>query len=168
MGLRNTHLSLPLQRFHLRMSQVSFGRADRLRVGVPREPKMLARHLPRVTYHQVYYFTKISRSLPLSSQHLAWSQSVWPCQLGATGLLSASKWHFSPHTQHVNLRNTQHVNLRIVWGRQSRDTGGAHEHSLAPSPRKVLRGGITGIVWGDLGSFVEPSVNFGSGFLLEH
>ena len=27
--------------------------------GVPREQKMLKGHLPRVIYHQVYYYTKI-------------------------------------------------------------------------------------------------------------
>jgi hypothetical protein len=139
MGLRNTHLSLPLQRFHLRMSQVSFGRADRLRVGVPREPKMLARHLPRVTYHQVYYFTKISRSLPLSSQHLAWSQSVWPCQLGATGLLSAPKWHFL--TAHPACQPKKHpaCQLKNSLSREMRTARERHRANASARPVRASR-----------------------------
>ena len=31
--------------------------------GVPREPKMLKGHLPRVIYHQVYLYTRISPEL---------------------------------------------------------------------------------------------------------
>ena len=37
----------------------AWNRVDRLRVGVPREKKMLKGHLNRVIYHQVYWHTKM-------------------------------------------------------------------------------------------------------------
>ena len=37
--------------------------------GVPREQKMLKGHLPRVIYHHVYKFTKISTSAFASTPH---------------------------------------------------------------------------------------------------
>ena len=53
-----------LSNFRLHFLRHLFARDDRLREGtlalggVPREQKMLKGHLPRVIYHQIYWYTK--------------------------------------------------------------------------------------------------------------
>ena len=43
--------------------------------GVPREQKKLKGHLPRVIYHQIYWYTKIKlRATPGHTQEFAWRQ----------------------------------------------------------------------------------------------